>query len=81
MVCFWLLFFKVNVVSFNTEASTDGGSDVTSCFSERLALAVPENKKSLKKYIEGPKFIAHRKSVVMVINFYFHYHVLPCQAP
>ena len=81
MVCFWLLFFKVNVVSFNTEASTEGGSDVTSCFSERLALAVPENKKSLKKYIEGPKFIAHRKSIVMVINSYFHYHVLPRQAP
>ena len=81
MLCFWLLFFKVNVVSFNTEASTEGGSDVTSCFSERLALAVPENKKSLKKYIEGPKFIAHRKSTVMVINFYFHYHVLPRQAP
>ena len=81
MVCFWLPFFKVNVVSFNTEASTEGGSDVTSCFSERLALAVPENKKSLKKYIEGPKFIAHRKSIVMVINSYFHYHVLPRQAP
>ena len=59
---FWLLFSKVNVVSFNTEASTDGGSDVTSCFSERLALAVPENKRSLKKYIDGPKFIAQRKS-------------------
>ena len=80
MVCFWLLFFKVNVVSFNTEASTDGGSDVTSCFSERLALAVPENKKSLKDYIDGSKFIAQRKSIVMVINFYFHYHVLPRQA-
>ena len=62
MIYFWLLFSKVNVVSFNTEASTDGGSDVTSCFSERLALAVPENKRSLKKYIDGPKFIAQRKS-------------------
>ena len=50
------------MVSFNTEASTDGGSDVTSCFSERLALAVPENKRNLKKYIDGPKFIAQRKS-------------------
>ena len=62
MIYFCLLFSKVNVVSFNTEASTDGGSDVTSCFSERLALAVPENKRSLKKYIDGPKFIAQRKS-------------------
>ena len=61
MVCFWLLFFKVNVVSFNTEASTDGGSDVKSCFSERLALAVPENIRSLKDYIDGPKFVAQRK--------------------
>ena len=60
MIYFWLLFSKVNVVSFNTEASTDGGSDITSCFSERLALAVPENKRSLKKYIDA--FIAQRKS-------------------
>lgn len=59
---FLVTFSKVNVVSFNTEASTDGGSDVTSCFSERLALAVPENKRNLKKYIDGPKFIAQRKS-------------------
>ena len=81
MVCFWLLFFKVNVVSFNTEASTDGGSDVTSCFSERLALAVPENKKSLEKYIDGPKFIAQRKSIVIVMSFYFQYRVIPQQAP
>ena len=81
MICFCLLFFKVNVVFFNTEASTDGGSDVTSCFSERLALAVPKNKDSLEKYIDGSKFIAHRKSFVMVINFYFHCHVLPRQAP
>ena len=59
MVCFWLLFFKVNVVSFNTEASTAGDSDVTSCFSERLALAVPENKKRLEEYIDA--FIAQRR--------------------
>ena len=80
MVCFWFLFFKVNVVSFNTEALTDGGSDVTSCFSERLALAVPENKKSLEKYIDGPRFIAQRKSVVIVMSFNFQYRVIAQQA-
>ena len=68
------------MVSFNTEALTDGGSDVTSCFSERLALAVPENKKSLEKYIDGPRFIAQRKSVVIVMNFNFQYRVIPQQA-
>lgn len=68
------------MVSFNTEASTDSGSDVTSCFSERLALAVPENKKSLEKYIDGPRFIAQRKSAVIVISFYFQYRVIPQQA-
>ena len=68
------------MVSFNTEALTDGGSDVTSCFSERLALAVPENKKSLEKYIDGPRFIAQRKSVVIVMSFNFEYRVIPQQA-
>ena len=78
MIYFWLLFSKVNVVSFNTEASTDGGSDVTSCFSERLALAVPENKRSLKKYIDGPKFIAQRKSNSYEVFFtiMFHFGIL-----
>ena len=79
MIYFCLLFSKVNVVSFNTEASTDGGSDVTSCFSERLALAVPENKRTLKKYIDGPKFIAQRKS--NSFEFFFHYYVSLRQAP
>ena len=74
---FWLLFFKVNVVSFNTEASTDGGSDITSCFSERLALAVPENKESLKKYIDGPKFIAERKLWVFFTTIAFYHGKLP----
>ena len=76
MVYFWLLFSKVNVVSFNTEASTDGGSDVTSCFSERLALAVPENKRRLEDYIDGPKFIAQRKS-----NGYKFFSLLSCFTP
>ena len=78
MIYFWLLFSKVNVVSFNTEASTDGGSDVTSCFSERLALAVPENKRSLKKYIDGPKFIAQRKSnsYEFFFTIMFHFGIL-----
>ena len=74
---FWLLFFKVNVVSFNTEASTDGGSDITSCFSERLALAVPENKERLKKYIYGPKFIAERKLWVFFATIAFYHGKLP----
>ena len=74
---FWLLFFMVNVVSFNTEASTDGGSDITSCFSERLALAVPENKESLKKYIDGPKFIAERKLWVFFATIAFYHGKLP----
>ena len=82
MIYFWLLFSKVNVVSFNTEASTDGGSDVTSCFSERLALAVPENKRSLKKYINGPKFIAQRKSnsYEFFFTIMFHFGKLPTSA-
>ena len=74
---FWLLFFKVNVVSFNTEASTDGGSDITSCFSERLALAVPENKERLKKYIYGPKFIAERKLWVFFATIAIYHGKLP----
>ena len=77
MVCFWLFFFKVNVVSFNTEASTDGGSDVTSCFSERLALAVPENIRSLKDYIDGPKFIVQRKLWVFFTTIVFYPGKLP----
>ena len=77
MIYFWLLFSKVNVVSFNTEASTDGGSDITSCFSERLALAVPENKRSLKKYIDA--FIAQRKSnsYEFFFTIMFHFGKLP----
>ena len=70
----WLLFFKVNVVSFNTEASTYGGSDVTSCFSERLAIAVPKNKRSLEKYIDG--FTARRKLWVFFTTIVF-YHGKP----
>ena len=80
MIYFWLLFSKVNVVSFNTEASTDGGSDVTSCFSERLALAVPENKRSLKKYIDGPKFIAQRKSNSFSLSCFTSANSLACVA-
>ena len=80
MIYFWLLFSKVNVVSFNTEASTDGGSDVTSCFSERLALAVPENKRSLKKYIDGPKFIAQRKSNSFSLSCFTSASSLACVA-
>ena len=39
-------------MSFNEEASTYSGNDVSPCYSQRLALAVPVNKKTLSKYID-----------------------------
>ena len=38
-------------MSFNEKASTYSGNDVSPCYSQRLALAVPVNKKTLSKYI------------------------------
>ncbi|XP_068714502.1 VWFA and cache domain-containing protein 1-like [Montipora foliosa] len=43
---------QVGVVSFNDEASTYTGSGVSPCYSERLAIAVPTNKKALKAYVD-----------------------------
>ncbi|XP_074609249.1 VWFA and cache domain-containing protein 1-like isoform X2 [Acropora palmata] len=43
---------QIGVVSFNDEASTYSGNDVSSCYSQRLALAVPINKNALSKYVD-----------------------------
>ena len=40
-------------MSFNDKASTNGGIGVSPCYGERLALAVPKNKKILEKYVDG----------------------------
>ncbi|XP_015763531.1 PREDICTED: VWFA and cache domain-containing protein 1-like isoform X1 [Acropora digitifera] len=42
---------QIGVVSFNDEASAYSGNDVNPCYSQRLALAVPINKKALSKYV------------------------------
>lgn len=44
---------QIGVVSFNNEASTNEGNGVSPCYSQRLALAVPANKNSLEKYVDG----------------------------
>ncbi|KAL9960898.1 hypothetical protein ACROYT_G034406 [Oculina patagonica] len=45
---------KVGIVSFNDQVSTPGdvGGKLSNCYSERLALAVPTNIKSMKSYID-----------------------------
>ena len=39
-------------MSFNEEASIFSGNDVSPCYSQRLALAVPVNKRALSKYVD-----------------------------
>ena len=50
-------------MSFNDVASTNGGIGVSQCYGERLALAVPTNKNSLKRYVDG--LTGHGKALKM----------------
>ena len=45
---------KVGIVSFNTDISTPGDNGAKStCYGQRLALAIPANIRILKDYVRG----------------------------
>ena len=64
-------------MSFNDKASTNADIGGSQCYGERLAFAVPKNKKILKNYVDGltghgkalNRFSMYKSSGVFLANY------------